>query len=115
MQQTCGTVTVVNKGRTVAEGSVEELMKKVQGGFRFVAEFSSLSEGLLQAIPRINGVAEVSRIERKPTSVLVKLDQDIDIREQLAKAAIDNGSLMLSCEKEGASLEVLFLQIVGKR
>lgn len=115
MQQTCGTVTVVNKGRTVAEGSVEELMKKVQGGFRFVAEFSSLSEGLLQAIPRINGVAEVSRIERKPTSVLVKLDQDIDVREQLAKAAIDNGSLMLSCEKEGASLEALFLQIVRQR
>ena len=87
----------------------------LRGGTHLFAEFNSLSEGLLQAISRMKGVIEVSRIEGKPTSVLVKLDQDVDIREQLAKAGVDNGSLMLSCEREGASLEALFLQLVGQK
>jgi len=37
VQQACGTVTVVNRGRTVAEGTVEELTRKLQGGYHFIA------------------------------------------------------------------------------
>ena len=114
VQQTCSAVTVVNHGKTVAEGPVEELTKRLQGGFRFVAEFSSLSEPLLQAISRIPGVVEVRRVPDKPRSVLVKVNEDIDVREQLARAGVECGSLMLSCEKEGASLEALFLSLVGR-
>jgi len=78
-----------------------------------MAEFSSLSESLLRAISRIKGVGDVSRIDGKPTAALVKLDQDVDVREQLAKAAVDSSSLMLSCEKQGASLEALFARAPG--
>lgn len=114
VEQTCSTVTVVNRGKTVAEGEVEELTKRRRGNFHFVAEYRSITDGLLQAISKVPGVTGVMADPDRPGSVTVTIKDDVDIREQLAKAGVDNGSLMLSCEREETSLEALFLSLVGQ-
>lgn len=114
VEQTCSHITVVSKGRTVAEGSLDELTSKAQEGVQFVVEFVSIPETLLQAISRLPGVTDVSRIPDKLNTILVRTGGEIDIREKLARAGADNGSLMLSCERHRMSLEALFFSRVNQ-
>lgn len=110
VQQICSAVTVVNKGRTVAEGSVKELIRDLHGGSSYKAEFSSWSPDLLSAFKKINGIEEVLTVEGNIVRIL--LSKDYDIRPILAITAIDHGSLLLSCEREEISLEELFISLV---
>jgi hypothetical protein len=40
------------------------------------------------------------------------MSKDYDVRPSLARLAVQHGSLLLSCEREEASLEELFLSLV---
>ena len=110
VQQVCSSVTVVNRGKTVAEGSVRELTRGLHGGSSYKAEFSSLNPELLGAFKKIDGVEKVSTVEG--SIVRVSLSKNYDVRPNLARTAIEHGSLLLSCEREEGSLEELFMSLV---
>ena len=110
VKQMCGKVTVVNKGKTVIEGSVDELAKRLRGGIVYKAEFDSMAPGLLDELKKIDGVSEVTPVEEDVTAIL--MSKDYDVRPSLARLAVQHGSLLLSCEREEASLEELFLSLV---
>jgi len=110
VKQMCGKVTVVNKGSTVVEGSVDELVKRLHGGIVYKVEFDSLTPGLLNELKKIDGVSEVTPVEEDVIAIL--MSKDYDVRPSLARLAVQHGSLLLSCEREEASLEELFLSLV---
>jgi ABC-2 type transport system ATP-binding protein len=110
VQQMCGRVTVLKEGRTVTEGSVEDLARRLRGGVVYKAEFDSLSPGLTNEIRKIDGVSEVTSVEEDVVGIL--MTKDYDVRPALAKLAVQHGSLLLSCEREEASLEELFLSLM---
>ena len=110
VKQMCGKVTVVNKGRTVIEGSVEDLAKRLHGGIVYKAEFDSLAPDLMDELKTVDGVSEVTSVEEDVVAVL--MSKDYDVRPLLARLAVQHGSLLLSCEREEASLEELFLSLV---
>jgi ABC-2 type transport system ATP-binding protein len=110
VQQMCSMVTVLKEGRTVTEGSVEELAKRLHGGVIYKAEFDSLGPDLMNDLKKIDGVSEITSIEEDVVAILVS--KDYDLRPSLARLAIRHGSLLLSCEREEASLEELFISLV---
>jgi ABC-2 type transport system ATP-binding protein len=110
VKQMCGKVTVVNKGRTVVEGSVEDLAKRLHGGIVYKAEFDSLAPGLMDELKTIDGVSEVTPVEEDVVAIL--MSKDYDVRPSLAKLGVRHGSLLLSCEREETSLEELFISLV---
>ena len=110
VKQMCSKVTVVNKGRTVIEGSVEDLAKRLHGGIVFKAEFDSLAPGLMEELKTIDGVSGVTLIEEDVVAILMA--KDYDVRPLLAKLAVQHDSLLLSCEREETSLEELFISLV---
>ena len=110
VQQMCSMVTVLKEGRTVTEGSVEELAKRLHGGVIYKAEFDSLGADLMNDLKKIDGVSEITSIEEDVVAILVS--KDYDLRPSLARLAIRHGSLLLSCEREEASLEELFISLV---
>lgn len=110
VQQTCCIVTVVNEGKTVAEGSVEDLTRRLHGGITYKVEFSSLNQDLLNSLMKTDGVSEIVKI--KDRVIRIRVSKDYDIRPNLAKSAVEYGSLLLSCEKEETSLEELFVGLV---
>ena len=112
VQQMCSRVTVLKEGRTVTEGSVEELAKRLHGGVVYKAEFDSLGPDLMADLERIDGVSEVTSVEEDVVAIL--MTKDYDVRPSLARLAVQHGSLLLSCEREEASLEELFLSLVRK-
>jgi len=112
VQQMCSRVTVLKEGRTVTEGSVKELAKRLHGGVVYKAEFDSLGPDLMADLERIDGVSEVTSVEEDVVAIL--MTKDYDVRPSLARLAVQHGSLLLSCEREEASLEELFLSLVRK-
>ena len=110
VQQMCSMVTVLKEGRTVTEGSMEELGKRLRGGVVYRAEFDSLGPDLMNEVKKIDGISEVTSVEEDIIAVL--MSKDYDVRPSLARLAVQHGSLLLSCEREKASLEELFLSLV---
>lgn len=110
VQQMCSMVTVLKEGRTVAEGSVVELAKRLRGGVIYKAEFDSLGSDLMNELKRIDGVSEITSLEDDIVAILVS--KDYDLRPSLARLAVKHGSLLLSCEREEASLEELFISLM---
>jgi ABC-2 type transport system ATP-binding protein len=110
VQQMCGMVTVLKEGRTVTEGSMAELAKRLRGGVTYKAEFDSLGSDLMNELKRIDGVSEVTSLEDDIVAIL--MSEDYDLRPTLARLAVQHGSLLLSCEREEASLEELFMSLM---
>ena len=110
VQQTCNEVTVLKEGRTVIEGSVEELGKRLQGGVIYKAEFESLGPDLMTELRKVDGISEVTPVEEDVIAIL--MSRDYDVRPSLARLAVQYGSLLLSCEREEASLEELFIALM---
>ena len=110
VQQMCSRVTVLKEGRTVTEGSVEDLAKRLRGGVIYKAEFDSLGPDLIQEVEKVDGVSKVTSVEEDVVAIL--MSKDYDVRAPLAKLAVKHGSLLLSCERKEASLEELFLSLV---
>jgi ABC-2 type transport system ATP-binding protein len=110
VEQMCSKVTVVNKGRTIIEGFVDELAKRLHGGLVYKAEFDSLGPDLMKELKKVDGVKEITSVEDDVIAIL--MSNDYDVRPSFARLAVQHGSLLLSCEREEASLEELFLSLV---
>ncbi len=112
VQQLCSSVTIIDQGATRAEGSLDQLMQRVMGGTTYRAEFQSLGEPLIAAI---RSLPEVSRVEPIPgvaKTLRIWPKSNVDLREVLARLAVNRGTLLLSCERETLSVEDLFLSFV---
>lgn len=110
VQQMCSVVTVLKEGRTVIEGSVEELAEHLHGGVVYKAEFDSSGPGLIEGVRKIDGVSEVTTMEDDVIAIL--MSKDYDVRPSLARLAVQHGTLLLSCEREETSLEELFVSLM---
>ena len=62
VKQTFRAVIVVNKGKTVAEGSVNELMRQQYTGVGCRAELTFINPEMLNSLKKIDGVAEVTSV-----------------------------------------------------
>ena len=111
VQSICSNITIINRGRTLKEGAVRDLIQKPGGTAIYIAEFNSISDALLRSIEGMAGVTgcTVSGTGR----IRIEAADDTDIRESVAKIAINHGSLMLSCVRYEKSLEELFLELVS--
>jgi ABC-2 type transport system ATP-binding protein len=110
VQQMCSIVTVLKEGKTVTEGSVEELAKRLHGGVIYKAEFDTLGSALMNELKKIEGVSQITSLEDETVAILVS--KDYDLRPSLARLAVQHKSLLLSCEREEVSLEELFMSLV---
>jgi ABC-2 type transport system ATP-binding protein len=107
VQKVCTRVGIMANGRLVAEGSVDELGRRLIGGgkFRIEAQVSPLSD---RVISTVKGVKGVSGVEVSGDRLLISCDEDI--RPQVARAIIDSESLLLQMKIEEYSLDDIYLR-----
>ena len=110
---TCQRVVIINQGRLVAEDTYEGLKSRVQQARRlFVrlargeaaevnAAFSAL-KGVLRSAEEEDGEGTVHRVE---------YSLDHDVREELARVAVECGWGLLEMRSDDLSLEEVFLQL----
>ncbi len=114
VQNICQNISIINRGKSVAEGTFRELSGKRSGSTTYIAEFSQLDDGLLSDVEKMENVTECIVAEGDAKSVKITVSGVTDIREKIARAAIEHDSVLLSCNARETSLEELFLSMVGE-
>ena len=106
VEATCDQVAIIKRGEVAAQGTMTELL---QFQATVDIEVANLNDAALLAVRQI---AAKLRLGRVPiTKFTVTLRQESDIPE-LARAVVENGSLLLALIPKRETLEELFLRIM---
>ena len=110
----CDQVLIIDKGHLVAQGTPEELARRLEGG-RLVHLTALGEENTVAAILRsVPGVDEVrTRAENGRVDAEVTSGGDRDVRADVSVALVQGGCPLLALGAETLSLEDVFLQLTG--
>ena len=112
VQFTCSRLLIINRGKIVADGPVENLIGQATAGVRVSVEASGSDlEQHLASLPGVNGVER-----REATDGRLKLSVTAaggDIRPEIFELAKSRGWVLYELHLEAGSLEDLFRQLTA--
>lgn len=112
----CDRIIIINDGKIVADKKVDELEEALRGNRRIMIRIDGPQASVGNALRRINGVSAVSTAVDYgdgTCSYLVESQGDIDIRKPVFFMLAQNSWPILSLEQVGATIENIFLSVVG--
>ncbi len=105
VQAMCSRVIIINKGKLVADDSVEHLKKQGSPGKVFVVEFDkALDKKLILSLPSVASVQLISQTQFRISAVQ-------DIRTLLFEIAVKEKCALISLTEENNSLEQVFANL----
>lgn len=111
VEEICSRIAVIERGKLVAVGTVEQLRDKVREkeGVRFVLEISDMS--LQDAAQRLNGMNGVHDVSIMDGVLLVHADTGM--RTEIARMIKLAGGTVSRFEEERMDLQKVFLKLIG--
>ncbi|MFL5494423.1 MAG: ATP-binding cassette domain-containing protein [Gemmatimonadales bacterium] len=111
VQFTCSRLLIINRGRIVADGPVDELLTRAKGGARIAVEASGT--GIAEGLGALEGVHVVE--PREPDDGRVRLTLITigaeDLRPRIFELAKTSGWTLFELHQEAGNLEDLFRQL----
>ena len=107
VQRICDRVGIISKGCMVAQGSIDEIGKKIMEGEHISIEtqLTKVTPDLLDSIRKIQGVVD---IEKSGSSLLIKCERDL--REDISRTIIENGAIPLQIKTQDYTLEEIYIR-----
>jgi len=114
VERICDQVAIINKGKIVASGSISDLQSQSQSSlFEIEAE-----EDLASTAAKLNNTPWVRTVSVKPQGqrrvLLVDAKDVVLAKKELPKLLVENGLTLLRYELKLASLEDVFMTLVGQ-
>lgn len=106
---TCQRVIIINEGRIVAVDTLENLSSQVATSRWIALKVRRPGEDLANRLMAVPGVLDVELEEGGSYRVESRLDQDL--REEVARAAVESGAGLLELASAAVSLEDVFLRL----
>lgn len=107
VQAICDRVVIINKGKIVADDTIETLREKVKGFKILYVEFvQHVDINTLKALPNIRKVEAEGK-----NKFHIYSNPDKDIRPAISKFASDNGLTLLEIRTEMSSVEDVFQKL----
>jgi ABC-2 type transport system ATP-binding protein len=119
VQATCNRVIIINRGKIVADGPIEELQRGLHGGERIILEVeiptAQSFEDVLSQVKTIPSVDTVTLNEERngAKKFIVETSKAADIRRDLFQMCIQRGWTLLELHREQTSLEDIFRQLTA--
>ena len=107
VQALCDRVIIINKGKLVANDSIEDLRKKVAGETLITVEF--LGNTNADALKKIKNIQSVKALSK--TSYQLSSSSENDARPEIFKFAVDNNLVLLEMHSEISSIEDIFQKL----
>lgn len=104
----CTSIGIVERGKLLAAGSVDEILKNAKGGrivIVSVKENAEAAEEVLLANPSVKG------IDRSSSTLQVKLDPQCDDTSFIAESLLAAGIRITALKEEELDLEDIFMKI----
>jgi ABC-2 type transport system ATP-binding protein len=108
--QTCDGVVIINEGRLMASGSLEELTASFREKDRIILRLRRGHEDALTALRTIPGVEKVSRHNGE---LAVEWNPGKDLREAVSRLAVEKDWGLLEMRTAAMNIEDLYLRIVS--
>ncbi len=113
VQHTCSRLLIINQGRLVADGSVDELVTRATAGVRIDVEAAGANgEPRLAALPGVRNV-DVQDAGDGRWRAQVTASADTDLRPRIFEMAKTEGWTLYELHQDTGSLEDLFRQLTG--
>jgi len=119
VQATCNRVVIINRGKIVADGPIEDLQRSLHGGEKIILEVdvpagqsSELISVQLKSIPAIENVSLISE-QNGVKKFSVETSDATDIRKDLFLLCVQKGWGLLELHREQTSLEEIFRQLTS--
>ena len=107
VQALCDRVVIINKGRLVANDTIDNLQKQVSIESKIDVAFN-------KAVPiqKLEAIKTVLSVEKKGgNKYLIRAEADIDIRPDLFRFAAANDYILLELSKQKPSIEDIFQKL----
>jgi ABC-2 type transport system ATP-binding protein len=113
---TCDRAIIIHRGKIVADGTPDELVRKSQRGAQIFAKIRG-PEGevreKLATFPQVKSIEAAPAGPNDLRSYELKVDEGVDLGEDLFRLVVDNGWTLSELRHESASLEDVFAQLTG--
>ncbi|MDW8362259.1 MAG: ABC transporter ATP-binding protein [Myxococcales bacterium] len=117
IERTCDRILVLHEGRIAAEGTEEDLARKLGAGMTIDVEVrvADGSTALRDVLGRLDGVLGVEVGEADGEGcVRATLRTSRDVREELARALVSAGHGLRRLERSATGLERIFVSVTGQ-
>jgi ABC-2 type transport system ATP-binding protein len=108
--QTCDGVVIINEGRLMAAGSLDELTASFRKKDGIVLKLRRAGDEVVSAIQQVGGVDAVSR---QNGELKVEWSPGQDLREAISRLAVTQDWGLLEMRPLAMNIEDLYLRIVG--
>jgi ABC-2 type transport system ATP-binding protein len=108
--QTCDGVVIINEGRLMASGSLEELTASFREKERIIIKLRRGHEDALSTLKTIPGVEKVSRHNGE---LAVEWNPGKDLREAVSRLAVEKEWGLLEMKTAAMNIEDLYLRVVS--
>jgi len=117
VQATCNRVIIINRGKIVADGPIQELQRSMHGGMKILLEVETpenqgaeLISIQIKSIPSIE-VVSVLNERHEIKKFAIETSNAADIRKDLFQLCVQKGWNLLELHMEQTSLEDIFRQL----
>jgi len=111
VEQMCTHVTIMNRGVSLASGTIGEITRSLSGKTSLDIEVVNMNNSVEEAIRRMPFVSDLARKDRHLTVLLQTKD---DVRSQISQSITSNGGIIVHMVQRGNDLESVFLQLISK-
>ncbi|MBM3312041.1 MAG: ABC transporter ATP-binding protein [Candidatus Aminicenantes bacterium] len=108
--QTCDGVVIINEGRLMASGSLEELTASVR---KKETALLKVRRGLPEAAEAVRAVAGVEKVNREDGDLRVEWRPGADPREEIVRLCVEKGFGLLELRPLVMNIEDLYLKVVS--
>jgi len=107
IEKVCDNVGIIDKGKLVFEGKMDELKRKVSGGRRIYIELYKITKKIADNLKKLSFVQDIS-IERN----IIQISTEEDKRKEISEIITDSGGIIIGMHEESVSLEDAFLRVI---
>lgn len=119
VQAVCDRVVIINRGKLVAQDTINELSGKISGSSKIILCFKGPSDSVVNTLKNVSGIDRVSLTASENDIHRLELtavngDDGIDIRGRIFYAMANAGWPILEFRSKEPSLEEIFLKLTGQ-
>jgi len=107
VQRVCQSIGILSKGKTVIEGSLDQLGREAlaEGNYKIEVEIAQSNPNLIDIVKKVPGVRKV---ETQGNLLLVNADSDL--RAEIAKAVVQSDTSLIQMKIKEFSLDDIYMK-----
>lgn len=105
-------IVIMDQGKKIAEGTLKELLEKYKDTMIYTFYLDDLSDRIYEKIPKIKGV---EKIEIREKALRITVSKQEDVLEKMILLLVEEGCHIHKMETEEGNLEMVFLELTGKK